>query len=314
MKQRYILFGSLFVMAALIFVSVAPRIAAQDTPPPGLPVHLLVTVEARHGSVVPDVPREDVLVFQGRDRRKTTEWIPLQGDRAGLQLFILIDDAANDSLGSQLPEIAKFIQAQPASTKIGVAYMSNGTAQVRQELTSDHDLAAKSLRLPVGNLGASASPYFAIGDLIKKWPAANERREVVVISDGIDRYWGAGPGDPYVDTAIQQAQIAGVVVFGMYTPGEGHFGHSPWRMNWGQNYLSQIADETGGEAYYLGNGAPVSFGPYFEDLSKRLTHQYLLTFSVTPKKKAGMQQVKVETEVPNAELVSADKVFVPAAQ
>ena len=31
-------------------------------------------------------------------------WVPLQGDRAGLQLFILIDDTARASLGLQLEQ------------------------------------------------------------------------------------------------------------------------------------------------------------------------------------------------------------------
>ena len=92
----------------------------------------------------------------------------------------------------------------------------------------------------------------------------------------------------------------------------GHYGHSFWRINWGQNYLSQIADETGGEAYFLGLETPVSFSPYLDDLSHRLTHQYLLAFLAKPEKKAGLQRVKLRTEVPNAELVSADKVYVPA--
>ena len=134
-----------------------------------------------------------------------------------------------------------------------------------------------------------------------------------MITHGIDRIWGSGPNNGYVDTVIEQAQRAGVIVFAIYTPGMGHYGHSFWRMNWGQNYLSQLADETGGEAYYLGNGAPVSFSPYLEDITRRLGRQYLLTFLAKPEKKAGMQRVKLQTEVPNAELVSADMVYVPAA-
>jgi hypothetical protein len=62
-------------------------------------------------------------------------------------------------------------------------------------------------------------------------------------------------------------------------------------------YLSQVSDETGGEAYYLGFGAPVSFAPYLDDLSHRLTRQYLLTFLAKPEKKAGFQQFKLRTEV-----------------
>jgi hypothetical protein len=37
-----------------------------------------------------------------------------------------------------------------------------------------------------------------------------------------------------------------------------------------------------------------------------------MTFLPKPEKKAGMQSVKLQTEVPNAELVSADRVYVPA--
>jgi len=311
MKKHYRILAVFNVIATLL--AGVQLIAAQENQSPAGPaVNLVVTVEARHGSNVPDISREDVMVYQGRGRDKVTGWLPLQGDHAGLELFVILDDSSNTSLGSQLEDIRQFISAQPATTKIGVAYMQNGIAQVVQNLTSDHMLAAKALRLPFGNPGASASPYFSLGDLIKRWPEGDERREVLMITDGIDRIWGSGPSDPYVDSVIEQAQRASVIVFGIYTPGEGHYGHSMWRMNWGQNYLSQVADETGGEAYYLGNGAPVSFAPYLEDITRKLRRQYLLTFLAKPEKKAGMQRVKLQTEVPNAELVSADSVYVPA--
>jgi hypothetical protein len=312
MKKHSLKFEMLVAITALL-VSVQLISAQENSSPAGLSVNLVVTVEARHGSNVPDIGREDVMVFEGRDRDKVTAWLPLQGEHAGLELFILLDDSSNVSLGSQLEDIRQFIGAQPATTKIGIAYMQNGTAQVLQNLTADHMLASKALRLPLGHAGANASPYFSLGDLIKRWPANSERREVLMITDGIDRYWGSGPDNAYVDSVIEQAQRAGIVVFSIYTPGEGHYGHSFWRMNWGQNYLSQVGDETGGEAYYLGNGAPVSFAPYLEDITRRLGRQYLLTFLAKPQKKAGMQRVKLQTEVPNAELVSADRVYVPVA-
>jgi hypothetical protein len=100
-------------------------------------------------------------------------------------------------------------------------------------------------------------------------------------------------------------------VYGIYTPGAGHSGHSFWLMNWGQNHLAQIAEETGGESYMLGFGPPVSFAPYLGEIAEHLAHQYLVTFLITPGKKAGLQPVRLTTEVPNAELVAADKVYVP---
>jgi hypothetical protein len=316
MRRPHLISGAL--VAAILLGDGPWSVVAQQTQPQststGVPAHLVVTVEPRHGSVVPVIHREDVMVYQGRDRAKVTDWLPLEGERAGLQLFILIDDAANTSLGSQLEDMRQFINTQPPTTAIGVAYMRNGIAEILQNPTNNHEQAAKALRLPLGDAGASASPYLSVADLIKRWPEGSIRREVLMVSDGIDRLWDSGPSDPYVDSAVGEAQRAGVVVFSIYVPGVGHYGHSFWRMNWGQNYLSQISDETGGESYYLGFGAPVSLSPYLDDLSHRLTRQYLLTFLAKPEKKAGFQQVKLRTEVPNAELVAADRVYVPAGR
>jgi hypothetical protein len=306
-------FGLELLFAVALILGTPTPFASQQ-PPTGPPVHMVVTVEARHGADVPVIEREDVMVYQGRDRVKTTDWIPLQGDHAGLELFLLLDDAANTSLGSQLEDLRQFIKSQPVTTQVGVGYMRNGTVEIVQNLSEDHNRVAKALRLPFGNAGEAASPYFSIVDLIKRWPESAERREILMISDGIDRYGGSGPSNPYVDDAVERAQRAGIVIFSIYTPGVGHYGHSFWRMNWGQNYLSQISDETGGESYYLGNAAPVSFSPYLDDLAHRLQHQYLLTFLAKPVKKAGMQSVKLKTEVVNAELVAADRVYVSAEE
>src|SRR5579872_884553 len=314
MKKHSLVLEVTIAIATLFFG--VQLMFAQETPAAGGPgVNLLVTVEARHGANVPDITRDDVMVYEGRDRDRVTGWLPLQGDHAGLEFFIMLDDSSSVSLGSQLEDIRQFISGQPSTTKIGVAYMQNGIAQVVQNLTNDHALAAKALRLPLGNPGASASPYFSLGDLIKRWPPSNERHEVLMITDGIDRYWGSGPDNAYVDEVIQQAQRAGVIVYSIYTPGVGHYGHSFWRTYWGQNYLSQLSDETGAESYYLiGSAPPVTFAPYLEDITRKVNHQYQLTFVPKPEKKAGMRKIKVQTEVPNAELISVDKVWVPASE
>src|SRR5437764_7626281 len=291
MKKSHLIIiaGALLAVTAL---ATSP-VVAQQTSSTGVTVHMVVTVEPRHGSNVPVINREDVMVYQGHDRAKVTDWLPLQGEHAGLQLFILIDDAANTSLGSQLEDIRQFINAQPATTAIGVAYMRNGTAVILQNLTNDHALATKALRLPFGDAGASGSPYFSLVDLIKRWPESPVRREILMLSDGIDRFGGSGPSNPYVDSAIEDAQRAGIIIFSIYTPGVGHFGHSFWRMNWGQNFLAQLSDETGGESYFIGFGSPVSFQPFLDQIRERQSHQFLLTFLARPERKSGMQSVKV---------------------
>jgi hypothetical protein len=291
-------------------------LSAQATPGNGVSVHTVVTVESHHGANPPVINREDVMVYEGKDRDPVTDWVPAQGEHAALDLIIMLDDGSNTSLGTQLEDLRQFIEAQPASTKIGIAYMQNGIARVEQDLTSDHAQAAKALRLPMGIRGANGSPYFSLIDLVKRWPATSARREVFMATDGVDLYYGTGDlQDPYLQEAIENAQRAGILVSAIYTPSLGHIGHSYWLNYWGQLYLSELAEKTGGEAYYIGfTGAPVAFSPYLDDFSHRLSHQYLLTFLAKPPKKAGLQRIKIKTEVPKVDLVAPEEVYVPAAQ
>jgi hypothetical protein len=278
-----------------------------------VPVKIVVSVEAKHGKEVPEIHREDVRVYQGKDRVQVTAWVPLQGDEAELELYVLIDDAAEMNIGLQYDDLRQFMNAQPATTAIAVGYIRFGTVEIVQKLTKGHSQAAKALRLPMGVGAGIGSPYVSVEDLIKRWPESGSRHEILMVTSGIDRLQG-GPSDPYLQGAIERAQQAGVQVYAIYVSGEGHFGHSFRRFNWGQNNLSQLTDETGGEFYVQGFQTPVAFKPFLDELSYHLNHQYRLTFLSKPEKKVTFQHVRLETEVPNAELVAADRVYVPAAK
>src|SRR5579862_6052239 len=108
-KRRFLLLATLLGMTLL--AGAWPIAAQQPAETAGAPVHMIVTAEARHGTDVPVISREDAMVFEGRDRDKVTDFLPLQGDHASLELFILIDDASNTSLGSQLEDIRQFINS-----------------------------------------------------------------------------------------------------------------------------------------------------------------------------------------------------------
>lgn len=302
------------LMACLI--SVALGCHAQAPNAGGTPVHVIVTVEPKKGSEIPVVNREDAMVYERKDRDQVIDWVPAQGDHAGLEFFVLIDDGASSALDTQLADIKKFIVALPVTAQAGVAYMQNGIARVEQNLTVDHDLAAKAIRLPMGYFGANGSPYFSLSDLAKHWQPDGNRHEVVMITNGSDPYYGAGDTqDPYVTAAIEDCQRAGILVSAIYAPGAGHFGHSHWQSYLGQIYLSKLTEETGGEGYYIGfNGPAPDFTPFLKDVANRLNHQYLLTFLAQPQKKSGLQPVKLRTELHNVDLVSADAVYVPASE
>ena len=289
--------------AALCLVQNAPAATA-------VPISIVATVQAQKNAPPPKVTQDDVLVSQNKQRMQVTGFAPLH-DQAGLQLWLLIDDGSATSLGSQLGDLREFVRQQPSTTQIGIGYMRNGSVAVVQPLTADHDLAAKAMRLPIGVPGISASPYLALTELIHKWPATPEAREVLMVSSGIDPDYGSGPDNPYLSRAIDTAQRAAVVVYSLYYPNAGHFGRSYGRINWGQNYLSQLSEETGGEFYWEGNFAPVSLTPYLDTMNRRLNEQYLLTFLAEPRNKPGFQSVKLSTEVPHVGLAGPAKVYVP---
>lgn len=304
---------SLRVIAGFAIGSALLLAHTDMTPTPEQPVQMIVTVEVRQGKQVPVLRQGDVMVFQNKQRLAVTSVVPAKDDCAALELMILIDDASGTTLGLQLNDLKRFIQNQPPETSIGVAYMRNGTIALAQGLTADHAAAGKALRLPSGSPGATPSPFLSLSDVIKQWPPSSARHEVLLITSGIDPL-GGGIADPYLDAATEHAQRAGVVVYAIYTPAAGHGGHSFWRLEWGQNHLAQVAEETGGEAYMLGFEPPVAFEPYLADISAQLSHQYLVTFLIAPRAKAGFQQVRFTTEVPNAELVHAGRVYVPASR
>ncbi|MDQ2948559.1 MAG: hypothetical protein M3Y27_21910 [Acidobacteriota bacterium] len=288
---------------------------SQQDAAPGVPVSVVVTLEAKHGKTIPAVEQRDIKVKEYGTPRSVTGLTPLRGDHASLQLMLLIDDSSGSSFDTEIGEIKQWIKGLPQPMEIAIAYMHNGLAQVTQRFTADLNAAANSIRVPLGAGGADVSPYDSLSDAIKSWPKGNaERREVVMISSGIEGLGGGlAPENQYVNKSIADAQRAGVVVYTIYNPSVGHFGHTFWREIAGQNLLSQMADETGGESYIQTFGAPVSFAPFLDEISTALQHQYLLTFVARAEKKPGLQPVKVRVTADNADITAPDEVFVKAS-
>ena len=74
-----------------------------------------------------------------------------------------------------------------------------------------------------------------------------------------------------------------------------------------------MADETGGELYYIGFGSPVSFQPFLDQFREAQNHQYLLTFEAKPESKAGLKPVRISVENKDASLSAPDQIYVRAS-
>ncbi|WP_348266812.1 hypothetical protein P8936_12920 [Edaphobacter paludis] len=295
-----------YLLALTLF---ATTIAAQAQHEGPIPTQALVTVDSRN----PTVPTiTDLTVKVNNRKAELTGLSPVHA--SGAEVAILIDDGLRISVSRELDTLRSFIKSLRPGTEVFVGYMQNGRVLAGQNFTTDFDAAAQSLRMPVGSPGVSASPYFCLSDFVKHWPEeassgpASKARFVLLITNGVDPYNGStsimNQNSPYVDAAVRDAQRAGVAVSSIYYSDAGFRGG---RASFsGQSYLSQIAEGTGGTAYYQGTGNPVSIEPYLKQFQQAISETYVASF-IAPGGK-GMVQLKVSTKLPKTKVHAATYV------
>jgi len=296
-------------LSAGAFALVLGLSAASALPAEQGAVTTTVTAVGKKDISAPAVKKEDVQFFLNKERTQIADW--QRGEK--LYLAVLIDDSLDGTVASQWSDLKEFFNAQPQTTYISVSYARNGSAMVAQDFTNDHELAAKALRLPLG-AEAFSSPYFALQDLMKRWPTSADRRSILLISSGIDYFHGNFPTSPDLDTSIEHAQKQNINVWSIYFPDAGHRARGLFRIDRAQSDLSRLSDETGGESFYLGTSAPVTFKPYLDELAAHLSNQYLLSLQANGGAKGRFERDRVTTELPNLEFLHASQVFLPATR
>lgn len=257
----------------------------------------------------PPIGKDDVRLFQAKERKQIGDW--KKGEQ--LYLAILIDDSIDSDAGGQWDYLKEFIKAQPGSTQIAVGYIRDNTVLLAQDFTPNHELASKSIRLPIGSSALGSSPYLTMLEFLKRWPDTGPRRSILLISSGIDFFRGSwsGPIYPDVDPLIARAQRQNTNIWSIYYPSSGHRGRSYYLVNMAQMNLDKVAQETGAELYFLGFGTPVTIKPYLDEIATHLSNQYLLTFAGSGGAKGKFQTVKVKTELPDVEFLTPSAVFLP---
>jgi len=266
----------------------------------------IVTVFAKHSEIAPTVAQQDVGVKVNGKDSTVTGWAQFKGADDGLELVVLIDGSANN-LGRQFDEIKQFVDSLGPQTKIAVGYMQNGRAAMAGPLTADHKQVLSELRLPGG---PSSNPYFSLSDLAQNWPSRDPkvRREVIVLSDGIDpNNQRFDPDDPYVQSAIRDSVRAGLVVYSIYWRSRPE---NPLASNGGESLMSEVTNATGGTNYSSGLENPVSFRPFFADLVRRFANQYALEFTTRLDRKPAVESMKLKVEGLGLQVTAPQQVFI----
>jgi hypothetical protein len=242
----------------------------------------------------------------------------LTSGNSPLELILLIDGSVRASLYGQAGDIIGFAKEIPSNTTMAIAYMESGRAALDGPLSSDPAAVEHGLHMTGGGPGSNASPYFCLSDLAKNWPskAIGARRVIIMITDGVDEYdrQRFDTDDPYVQSAINDSLRAGIVVFTMYWHDQGHASSSETETDMGQNLLSQVAQATGGNSYWQGNGNPISLKPYFDDLRRRLRSEYALVVSAPFKGKPFTASLKLKSTAPNAKVTVPQSIYLSNGQ
>jgi hypothetical protein len=276
-------------------------------------VTFTVTAVGKKDTTPPPIKQPDVVLTLGKERKQIAGW-----DKPDKQfLAVVIDDSLDPGVAIQWNDMKAFLTALPDTTYEFVGYARDGAVTVAQDFTNDHERAAKALRIPLGTFGAYGSPYLSLIDLLKRWPATGPCRSILLISSGFDYFRGGGFGtaNPDVDSLVERAQKQNTNVWSIYSPGVGHRSRGYFRLNYAQYNLSELAEYTGAESYYLGLSAPVAFKPYLDEILTHLANQYLLSFAAggAGGKKGKFERVRLNTEVENVEFMHANQAFLPPA-
>ena len=296
---------NLALTAALstLFLSAPLAARAQEEGP--TPTQVLVSVESKSG-IVP-TPADISAEVNGHATPVTSlQLVPA----SGVQIALLLDDGLRQSFGIQLPDLKKWMSGLRPGTEIFIGYMQNGRVIPVQNFTTDYAAAGDQLRLPFGLSGVNGSPYFSISDFVKHWPAAGEpqapgqqavsapgqvhARFILALTNGVDLYNGSvsplNQDSPYVQSASDDAQRAGVPVYSIYYSDHGIRGGASSFS--GQSYLSQVAEATGGRSYTQGLSSPVSLTPFLRQFDQAVAATYVATLDAVPRKSNTLLRLK----------------------
>ncbi len=270
-----------------------------------IPISIYTKQELKENQAEEFVQADRLIVEE--DREEQTILSIRSVTNTPLALAIIIQDDLSSSFNLQIKEIKEFIRGLPKGSRVMVAYARGGTLQVRQKFTEDLDAAAESLRIVTSSSAAAPrSPYDGVVDALGRFDALpTGRRAILLVSDGLDSSEGLSALSSLstidLDRAVLRAQRKGVAVYSFYSPASLTASENSSLVLRGQSALQRLSEETGGRAFYQGSIAPVSFDPFFADLSILLNRQFALTYLSTHMKK-GYHKVEVKSTNPEVKI------------
>ncbi len=270
---------NLFRFAAILFVFsilVLPAFAQDDTVKT-FEVRLPVTVKDKKKNLVSGLTKNDFIVLEDGVPQELTFFTD-EKTNPPVYVGVLMDTSASTKgkLGFSKEAAMNFIYTVTRLRKDKAAFMTfDHEVSLKQDFTDKQDLLQRAVD-KVKKVGSQTSLYDAIWQFSdEKLRNAPGRRVIVLITDGDDTFSRAS-----IEDAIDIAQRTETTIFGISTK-EGFLGAVPGVeagtvKDKGDKYLTRLAEETGGEAFFTGD--MLALERAFKKISEELTSQYIITY------------------------------------
>jgi VWFA-related protein len=268
-----------------------------------IPISILSKEELKKKQNEEFIEAGDIFVKEDGDEQ-TILSIRSVGDNP-LALAILVQDDLSSTFNLELKALAEFIKQMPKGSRVMVAYMRNGSLNIRQKFTEDLEKAAKSLRIVTGSTAtAPNNPYVEIVEALERFDSLPlGRRAIMLISDGLDDSGGASLSlqSNDLDRAILKAQRKSVAIYSIYSSASRTENANSTVILAAQGLLNKISDETGGRAFFSGTSSPVSLLPFFKEVNQTLNRQFAITYLSTHMKK-GFHKIRIYSTRPDVKI------------
>lgn len=285
--NRYIFFQIAYAMAMGVVGSMAQVPAPTPKPTPieentgqikTFEVRLPVTVtQGGKKNLITGLGRNDFIVLEDGVPQEVT-FFSDEKTNPPVYVGVLMDTSPSTAgkIGFEKEAANNFIDTVVRLRKDKAAFMTfDHEIILRQDFTDKLDLLAKAVE-KVGKTGSQTALYDAVWQFSdEKLRNAPGRRVIVVITDGDDTFSRAELKD-----AIDIAQRTETTIFGISTK-SGFLGSVPGVeagtvKDKGDKYLTQLCEQTGGEAFFTGNMLELERA--FKKISEELQSQYIITY------------------------------------
>jgi Ca-activated chloride channel homolog len=260
-----------------------------------------VTVTDRSGKFVPDLDSDDFQVYDNGARQQISSLS--RKLQAPLSVALLIDrsQSVKDRFDFLAEAAAAFVQSAVRKDEDqGLVVGFDSKVYLLQDWTSDAAALAKA----IGQLSAAGgtSLFDALYKTCRdKFDVTESRRKIVVLlSDGEDSTSQAS-----ADDALRMAKLWGVSIYVVGVKADASLNT---RELHGRHVLKNLAELTGGRAYFPSTQREERLQPLFERLQEELRNEYTVSYYLQAPPDNSFHQVRVETTDPNL-TVHAPKGF-----